>query len=134
MCGIVGYIGSKQASSILLQGLQRLEYRGYDSSGIAVISRDGDLAITKSVGKLTSLLSSFSNGMPEGCIGIGHTRWATHGKPTQINAHPHTDCTGETIVIQNGIVENLSCVERKVTFTRTRFPISDRYRSAASSD
>ena len=106
MCGIVGYIGHRPAAPILLEGLSRLEYRGYDSAGIAVVGPTGDLAVRKSQGKLSVLRETLGNGLPEGTCGIGHTRWATHGGPTDFNAHPHTSCHDEVTVIHNGIVEN----------------------------
>ncbi|MDO8672625.1 MAG: glutamine--fructose-6-phosphate transaminase (isomerizing) [Dehalococcoidia bacterium] len=106
MCGIVGYVGTRPAAAIVLEGLQRLEYRGYDSSGIAILGHDGNLVLRKSVGKLSRLIASLDGQPPEGCIGIGHTRWATHGKPSDENAHPHLDCSGQIVVIHNGIVEN----------------------------
>ena len=105
MCGIVGYIGHQSAGPILLEGLQRLEYRGYDSSGIAVVDRDGALAVLKRQGKLRDLQAAITE-MPTGAAGIGHTRWATHGEPSDRNAHPHASSAGEVIVVQNGIVEN----------------------------
>ena len=105
MCGIVGYVGRQAAGPILLEGLQRLEYRGYDSSGIAVLDRDGALAVLKRQGKLRDLESAISV-MPDGATGIGHTRWATHGQPSDRNAHPHASSAGDVIVVQNGIVEN----------------------------
>ena len=105
MCGIVGYVGLQAAGPILLEGLQRLEYRGYDSSGIAVLDRDGALAVLKRQGKLRDLQAAISE-MPSGATGIGHTRWATHGQPSDRNAHPHASTTGDVIVVQNGIVEN----------------------------
>ena len=105
MCGIVGYVGRRSAGPILLEGLQRLEYRGYDSSGIAVIDHDGVLAVLKRQGKLRDLEASIKR-MPAGGMGIGHTRWATHGEPSDRNAHPHASSTGDVIVVQNGIVEN----------------------------
>ena len=105
MCGIVGYIGHQAAGPILLEGLQRLEYRGYDSSGIAVLDRDGALAVLKRQGKLRDLQAAISD-MPSGATGIGHTRWATHGQPSDRNAHPHASSNGNVIVVQNGIVEN----------------------------
>ena len=93
MCGIMGYVGSRSAGPILIDGLRRLEYRGYDSAGIAVLETNGDLSIHKQVGKLETLATSVSGRWPSGQEGIGHTRWATHGKPNDINAHPHSDCT-----------------------------------------
>ena len=105
MCGIVGYVGRQSAGPILLEGLQRLEYRGYDSSGIAVIDHDGALAVLKRQGKLRDLEASIER-MPSGGVGIGHTRWATHGEPSDRNAHPHASSNGDVIVVQNGIVEN----------------------------
>ena len=105
MCGIVGYIGYQAAGPILLEGLQRLEYRGYDSSGIAVVDRDGALAVLKRQGKLRDLQAAITE-MPEGAAGIGHTRWATHGEPSDRNAHPHASSSGDVVVVQNGIVEN----------------------------
>ncbi|MBL8156824.1 MAG: glutamine--fructose-6-phosphate transaminase (isomerizing), partial [Anaerolineae bacterium] len=105
MCGIVGYIGSKDAAPIILDGLQRLEYRGYDSAGIAVI-RDGAIDIRRDVGKLANLRSRVQVEPLGGPIGIGHTRWATHGAPAERNAHPHLSMDGEFVVVHNGIVEN----------------------------
>ena len=105
MCGIVGYVGHQSAGAILLEGLRRLEYRGYDSSGIAVLDRDGALAVLKRAGKLRDLQESIEE-MPAGATGIGHTRWATHGRPSDRNAHPHASANGDVIVVQNGIVEN----------------------------
>ena len=106
MCGIIGYTGSKPAAQILLEGLSSLEYRGYDSAGIAVMGPTGEPSVQKSQGKLSALMELLSNGLPEGTSGIGHTRWATHGGPTDFNAHPHTDCQNEVAVVHNGIVEN----------------------------
>ncbi|MCR4296125.1 MAG: glutamine--fructose-6-phosphate aminotransferase, partial [Elusimicrobia bacterium] len=102
MCGIVGYAGSKQAVPILLDGLKRLEYRGYDSAGVAVVS-GGVLAVARSVGKLASLHELLARRPLEGLLGLGHTRWATHGGPSEANAHPHVDCAGRIAVIHNGI-------------------------------
>jgi glucosamine--fructose-6-phosphate aminotransferase (isomerizing) len=105
MCGIVGYIGPKQATPFLIEGLTKLEYRGYDSAGIAVF--DGErINIEKSVGRLSILQKKVENNAPKGNIGIGHTRWATHGRPSDVNSHPHTDCTGKFVVVHNGIIEN----------------------------
>jgi glucosamine--fructose-6-phosphate aminotransferase (isomerizing) len=105
MCGIVGYIGPRQAAGLLIEGLRRLEYRGYDSAGIAVVNGRG-LKIMKAAGKLSVLENELKEKMPQGTIGIGHTRWATHGAPTTTNAHPHTDQSGRIAVIHNGIIEN----------------------------
>ena len=105
MCGIVGYIGSGEAAEFLLEGLSKLEYRGYDSAGIAVY--DGsDVRVEKSVGRLAALRDKIREDMPKGSLGIGHTRWATHGRPSDSNAHPHTDCSGDFVIVHNGIIEN----------------------------
>ncbi|MBV8600712.1 MAG: glutamine--fructose-6-phosphate transaminase (isomerizing) [Candidatus Eremiobacteraeota bacterium] len=107
MCGIVGYIGERDSVPIILESLRRLEYRGYDSAGIAVIEADGKLRGSKAEGKLQRLAERLQNGESlHGTIGFGHTRWATHGKPSDANAHPHLDCTGKIAVIHNGIIEN----------------------------
>jgi glucosamine--fructose-6-phosphate aminotransferase (isomerizing) len=111
MCGIVGYIGPRQAAGLLLEGLRRLEYRGYDSAGIAVVNGRG-LNIMKAAGKLSALESELMERMPQGTIGIGHTRWATHGAPTTTNAHPHTDQSGRIAVIHNGIIENSGSIRK----------------------
>jgi glucosamine--fructose-6-phosphate aminotransferase (isomerizing) len=110
MCGIVGYVGSREAAPLLLQGLKLLEYRGYDSAGIATLS-NGAFQIQRSAGKLSNLLARLDGSVSPGSTGIGHTRWATHGRPTEANAHPHTDCTGRIVVVHNGIFENFA--ERK---------------------
>ncbi|MFQ5933685.1 MAG: glutamine--fructose-6-phosphate transaminase (isomerizing) [Dehalococcoidia bacterium] len=114
MCGIVGYVGSKPAASVLFEGLRRLEYRGYDSSGIAVLNGEGEFFVEKAAGKLSSLISAVGDRVPDGRVGIGHTRWATHGKPTASNAHPHLDCHGEIAVIHNGIVENYRPLKKRL--------------------
>jgi glucosamine--fructose-6-phosphate aminotransferase (isomerizing) len=106
MCGIVGYIGTHKAVPILLEGLRRLEYRGYDSAGLAVYCADGQLAIRRAKGKLRNLEETIRLSPVDGSFGIGHTRWATHGRPTEENAHPHRDCHGDVVVVHNGIVEN----------------------------
>jgi glutamine---fructose-6-phosphate transaminase (isomerizing) len=111
MCGIVGYIGPRQAAGLLLEGLRRLEYRGYDSAGIAVVNGRG-LKIMKAAGKLSVLEGEMNEEMPQGTIGIGHTRWATHGAPTTTNAHPHTDQSGRIAVIHNGIIENSGAIRK----------------------
>jgi glucosamine--fructose-6-phosphate aminotransferase (isomerizing) len=106
VCGIVGYIGPKRVVPVILDGLKRLEYRGYDSAGIAVVQSDGKLEIRRAPGKLQNLEESIRITPLDGIYGIGHTRWATHGRPTEENAHPHRDCTGEVVVVHNGIIEN----------------------------
>jgi glutamine---fructose-6-phosphate transaminase (isomerizing) len=105
MCGIIGYIGSQRVVPILIDGLRRLEYRGYDSAGVAVV-RDGNIDLRRSAGKLARLEEVIATTPIEGEYGIGHTRWATHGRPTEENAHPHRDCTGRIVVVHNGIIEN----------------------------
>jgi len=105
MCGIVGYIGPRNAAEIILDGLRRLEYRGYDSAGIATIS-EGQIVVRRDVGKLSNLARRLDQNPLSGNIGVGHTRWATHGKPSERNAHPHADYAGRLVVVQNGIVEN----------------------------
>jgi glucosamine--fructose-6-phosphate aminotransferase (isomerizing) len=106
MCGIVGYVGQRKAVPIILEGLKKLEYRGYDSAGIAVCRDDDSLAVRRASGKLRNLEELLRLDPIEGSFGIGHTRWATHGRPTEENAHPHRDCTGDVVVVHNGIVEN----------------------------
>src|SRR6201982_694693 len=106
MCGIVGYIGNRKAVPIILDGLRRLEYRGYDSAGIAVLNGDNHLDIRRASGKLRNLEEAIRVNPLDGPYGIGHTRWATHGRPTEENAHPHRDCTGDIVVVHNGIIEN----------------------------
>ena len=114
MCGIVGYIGPRQAGQLLLDGLRRLEYRGYDSAGIALLN-GGGLEVIKTSGKLSNLEKALVGRVPSGTIGIAHTRWATHGAPTEINAHPHTDQTGNIAVIHNGIIENANSIRTALT-------------------
>ncbi len=109
MCGIVGYVGSRPAAELIIRGLRRLEYRGYDSAGLAVLN-GGGLSVTKAAGKLASLEKELGAELPHGTIGLGHTRWATHGAPTTPNAHPHTDETGRIAVIHNGIIENAGAI------------------------
>ncbi len=116
MCGIVGYIGEKQASPVLLDGLKKLEYRGYDSSGIGVITNaDGKMLLYKTRGKIKDLQALLeSHPIPASSIGISHTRWATHGVPNKVNAHPHADCTGKILVVHNGIVENFEELKKEL--------------------
>ncbi|MCC6605424.1 MAG: glutamine--fructose-6-phosphate aminotransferase, partial [Anaerolineae bacterium] len=106
MCGIVGYIGPRDAATVVYNGLKRLEYRGYDSAGVAVLAQNGRIAIRRDVGKLNNLGSLLAESPVSGEIGIGHTRWATHGEPSQRNAHPHVGMNGRVVVVHNGIVEN----------------------------
>ena len=113
MCGIVAYLGDREAQPLLLEGLRRLEYRGYDSSGIAVLNGNG-LEIVKRVGRIQQLESALSKVPLHGSLGISHTRWATHGKPTEINAHPHTDASGKLAVVHNGVIENYSVLKQQL--------------------
>ena len=107
MCGIVGYVGSEQAAPILLDGLEHLEYRGYDSAGIAVLSENAGLQVRKSKGRLKVLNALVDGGRTmSGTLGIGHTRWATHGEPNDINSHPHLSQDSRIAVVHNGIIEN----------------------------
>jgi len=106
MCGIVGYIGTKKVVPVIIEGLRKLEYRGYDSAGIAVVTKEGKLEVRRAPGKLRNLEKVLQESPIEGTYGIGHTRWATHGRPTEENAHPHRDCSGQIVVVHNGIIEN----------------------------
>jgi len=112
MCGIIGYLGDRQATPILMESLKRLEYRGYDSAGVAVLEEpkagSAHTSVTKSEAKVDMLIEKLKANMPRGTLGIGHTRWATHGKPTYVNAHPHTDCHNRIFVVHNGIIENFA--------------------------
>lgn len=120
MCGIVGYIGKKSATPFLIEGLTKLEYRGYDSAGIAVF--DGqNIRIEKSVGRLSALTDKIEGNIPIGSIGIGHTRWATHGRPSDLNAHPHTDCSGDFVVVHNGIIENYLSLKEELQDSGHKF-------------
>ncbi|MCL4810335.1 MAG: glutamine--fructose-6-phosphate transaminase (isomerizing), partial [Thermoanaerobaculia bacterium] len=114
MCGIVGYVGPREATPILVDGLKRLEYRGYDSAGIAVLGEDGLVRVTRSEGKLGNLTARIEGKPPAGRTGIGHTRWATHGRPSEENAHPHRDASGRVVVIHNGIIENFLPIKREL--------------------
>jgi glucosamine--fructose-6-phosphate aminotransferase (isomerizing) len=106
MCGIVGYTGPREAGPILVEGLRRLEYRGYDSAGIALVDESGEMFVEKRAGKLANLQTALADRTPHAALGLAHTRWATHGRPNDLNAHPHQDCTGDITVIHNGIIEN----------------------------
>jgi len=120
MCGIMGYVGPRQALPILVEGLRRLEYRGYDSAGVAVIE-NGHVEVRKAAGKLSMLERALATEPPTGRVGIGHTRWATHGNPTDINAHPHADCTGRHVVVHNGIIENYLALREALQSRGHRF-------------
>ena len=114
MCGIVGYIGTQRAVPIILEGLKRLEYRGYDSAGLAVYGADNQLHVRRAEGKLRNLEKAIQSDPVDGLYGIGHTRWATHGRPTEENAHPHRDCKGDIVVVHNGIVENYLALKQRL--------------------
>jgi glucosamine--fructose-6-phosphate aminotransferase (isomerizing) len=114
MCGIVGYVGRKEVVPIIIEGLRRLEYRGYDSAGIAVAGNGDELQLRRAEGKLRNLEDAIRIKPLDGTYGIGHTRWATHGRPTEENAHPHRDCTGKIVVVHNGIVENYLSLKKKL--------------------
>ncbi|HET9532604.1 MAG TPA: glutamine--fructose-6-phosphate transaminase (isomerizing), partial [Blastocatellia bacterium] len=114
MCGIVGYVGDKQVVGVILDGLKKLEYRGYDSAGIAVVDESGTLAIRRASGKLRNLEEAVRLKPLDGTYGVGHTRWATHGRPTEENAHPHRDCTGRIVVVHNGIIENFLQLKQRL--------------------
>ncbi len=113
MCGIVGYVGHKKVVPVLLEGLKRLEYRGYDSAGLAILQQDR-IVVHRSVGKIKDLENALWGRDFSGEVGLGHTRWATHGRPTEENAHPHSDCTGDLVVVHNGIIENYLALKEKL--------------------
>src|SRR3954449_7196876 len=116
MCGIVGYVGRLEAAPILLDGLRRLEYRGYDSAGVAIV--DGDRVETrKCAGRIAALGKLMADNPPTGTYGISHTRWATHGKPTDQNAHPHFDASGKLALVHNGVIENYQSLKDNLTRT-----------------
>jgi glutamine---fructose-6-phosphate transaminase (isomerizing) len=121
VCGIVGYVGKKSVVPIILEGLRRLEYRGYDSAGIAVAGHGTELQVRRAEGKLRNLEEAIRQNPLDGTYGIGHTRWATHGRPTEENAHPHRDCTGKIVVVHNGIVENYLTLKKDLTEEGHRF-------------
>ena len=121
MCGIVGYVGNKQVVPLIIDGLRKLEYRGYDSAGIAVVNEDHELEIRRAEGKLRNLEETIRLSPLDGTYGIGHTRWATHGRPTEENAHPHRDCTGRVVVVHNGIIENYLQLKERLRKSDHRF-------------
>jgi len=121
MCGIIGYVGKKAATPILLEGLRRLEYRGYDSAGVAVVC-NGDLIVLKKKGKIGEGLARLLKAEPvAGNLGIGHTRWATHGPPSDENSHPHLDQSGKIAVVHNGVIENYDALKQKLLKTGHKF-------------
>ena len=117
MCGIVAYVGRKIAQPLLIEGLKRLEYRGYDSAGIAVIDPTGKLHIRRAVGRISVLEAALNSdqALPDAHIGMAHTRWATHGAPNEVNAHPHLDDSGQIAIVHNGIIENYSALKQFLT-------------------
>ena len=125
MCGIMGATSHRDISKILLEGLRRLEYRGYDSAGIAVIDQDGRLKRLRMLGKVQMLSDAMTETAITGHIGIAHTRWATHGKPNHVNSHPHFDCSKKIIVVHNGIIENYQSLKETLQKKRPCFLLRD---------
>src|SRR5438309_7635810 len=113
MCGIIGYVGNRDVVPVIIGGLKKLEYRGYDSAGIAVVN-GGGVEVVRAEGKLSNLEAKLPEHNLKGSFGMGHTRWATHGKPNENNAHPHRDCTGQVVVIHNGIIENFLSIKQRL--------------------
>ena len=135
MCGIVGYVGYRQATDVVLDGLKRLEYRGYDSAGVVVSPRGADgeagrasLSVVKKAGKLVNLKNAVAANPPRGTLGMGHTRWATHGRPNDANAHPHLSEDGKLAVIHNGIIENYVALKGAAARARSHLLIRHRHR------
>jgi len=120
MCGIVGYVGARDAAPIILEGLRRLEYRGYDSAGLAIL-QEGRIQVRRDAGKLERLAALLAADPIHGPVGIGHTRWATHGEPNARNAHPHMGASGEVVLVHNGIVENFQELRQELTAEGVRF-------------
>src|SRR5580700_1336299 len=121
MCGIVGYVGNKEVVPVIIEGLRRLEYRGYDSAGIAVGGNGDGLELRRAPGKLRNLEEVIRERPLSGTYGVGHTRWATHGRPTEENAHPHCDCSGRIVVVHNGIVENYLALKHELALEGHKF-------------
>ena len=119
MCGIVGYIGKKKAYPILINGLKRLEYRGYDSAGVALLNDNGELDVYKTKGKVSDLEEFVKDKDTSGTVGIAHTRWATHGEPNSVNAHPHISASGNLAIIHNGIIENYAVLKKQLIEKRS---------------
>ena len=120
MCGIVGYVGHRPAADLLLEGLQRLEYRGYDSAGIALV-QDREIAVRKRLGRVAGLVELIESHPVEGSVGVGHTRWATHGPPSDVNSHPHLDETGRVVLVHNGVIENHDVLKSRLEETGCGF-------------
>ena len=127
MCGIIGYIGPKDVVPVIIEGLRRLEYRGYDSAGVAVL-KNGAIELRRSAGSCRSSKTSSRIDPLSGDYGVGHTRWATHGRPTEENAHPHRDCTGKIVVVHNGIIENYLDLKRRAAAAGSQVRDRDRHR------
>ena len=121
MCGIVGYLGTRRAYPVLIKGLKRLEYRGYDSAGVALITEKGDLQVYKTKGKVADLEAYTSDKDVTGCVGIAHTRWATHGEPNSTNAHPHYSESNNLALIHNGIIENYITLKKQLEEQGVKF-------------
>src|SRR6201992_3995507 len=124
MCGIVGYVGHQPALDVVVDALRRMEYRGYDSAGIALVDGSGDLTVRRRAGRLANLESALGETDPEalrGTTGVGHTRWATHGRPTDRNAHPHRDAAGKIAVVHNGIIENFTILRHELEAAGVEF-------------
>ena len=121
MCGIVGYIGGRKVSDVLINGLKQLEYRGYDSCGVALINSTGKIHVDKKEGRIQGLEDSLSANPLQGTIGIGHTRWATHGHPSHANSHPHLDESGEIAIVHNGIIENYNIIRADLESKGVKF-------------
>ena len=121
MCGIVGYVGSQKVVDVVIEGLRKLEYRGYDSAGIAVVNRAGEMHVRRAEGKLRNLENVLAKNPIDGDYGLGHTRWATHGRPTEENAHPHRSSDGRICVVHNGIIENYLELKRELQKNDHRF-------------
>src|SRR6478736_3136874 len=119
MCGIVGYVGPREATPLLVAGLRKLEYRGYDSAGLAVTDGDRQMQVVRCRGKLTGLETMVAKEPPQGSVGVGHTRWATHGRPSEINAHPHA--AGDVALVHNGIIENHLSLKRELEGEGVKF-------------
>jgi len=114
MCGIIGYLGNKKATPILIEGLKRMEYRGYDSAGVAILHQNGNINCHKKKGKIDELEKDLPTVLNDGSVGIAHTRWATHGEPSDLNAHPHAGCDEKLYVVHNGIIENYPALKKKL--------------------